>query len=324
MAWYADYSAGRPTPAALKAADFSGVLRYIGLGSEGKQINAGEYVAMKRAGMQVLLVAERGLQDAWGGYALGVQNAREALADARFNGIPDSVPIAAAADAHAVSQQQISRAVDYARAFSDVLGKQRAGFYGFVEVLNAVHAAGVVSWYWRCGSEPSAAEKKWVHFWQRNKAPTLITVQGVPCDINEVYLPVGGGGGGTTVALSDADVKRINDDWDRRHPNLNVVDIGEYVMRALVPNPVSGKWEQLRQSVGWNENRLYGRLAAAFAAGNQAMLKAINEGRETTQEQIMDAIRDAVDQLEDPAPDPENTPVRQLSDGNLFGDDDTI
>lgn len=204
MQW-ADYSGGRPSGAALKAASFGGVLRYVGLGTSGKRINPTEYKDLVASGIQVLLVAELGTGDAWGtssddDYARGRANAQVALADAHGCDIPDSVGIAAAADAHAANQQQINDAVAYARGFRDVLGLARTGFYGFSETLNAVHNAGVASWFWKCGSIPTADEAKWVNFWQRNAAPTTRVVGGVVCDINEQYRPVGstGGGGGAT------------------------------------------------------------------------------------------------------------------------------
>jgi hypothetical protein len=196
MPQWADYSGGRPPGVALKAAGFSGVLRYVGLGSGSKRINAAEYRELTAAGVQVLLVAELGTGDAWGtgsddDYARGRANAQAALQDARTAGVPDSVGIAAAADAHATTQWQINDAVAYTRGFRDVLGLARTGFYGFSETLNAVHDAGVASWFWRCGSQPNAQEKTWVNFWQRNTAPTVRVVSGISCDINEQYNPVG-------------------------------------------------------------------------------------------------------------------------------------
>jgi hypothetical protein len=193
MQW-ADYSGGRPSGAALRGAGFGGAIRYVGLGGgaslPGKRITAAEYRDLTGAGVQVLLVCEGDTTDAWGGYAAGVANARIALADARALGIPDAVGIAAAADAHAANQAQITAAVEYARGFQDVLGKTRTGFYGFQETVTAVRTAGVGSWYWRCGSQPSATEKAWTHLWQRNQAPTVRVVSGVTCDINEQYLPI--------------------------------------------------------------------------------------------------------------------------------------
>lgn len=190
MALWADYSGGRPTGAALRAAGFAGVIRYVGLGGSAKRITADEYRELRSAGIDVLLVAELATGDAWGGYSAGLANARAALDDARALGIPDTIGIAAAADAHAANQGQIAAAVEYTRGFRDVLGLGRTGFYGFVETSNAVRAAGVASWHWRCGAYPDAAARTWVHFWQRNSGLTTTSVSGVTCDINDQLNPL--------------------------------------------------------------------------------------------------------------------------------------
>jgi hypothetical protein len=172
------------------------VIRYIGLGGEGKQLIASEYKDLVTVfgAQNVLIVAEAGTGDAWGtdtddDYARGVAYGNLSVADARAQGVPDWVPLACAADAHAQAFQ-LDDVVRYARGFEAAVGKPRCGFYGFSETLTAVHSAGIGSWYWRCGSEPTVTEKAWVNFWQRNTAPTVRTVAGVVCDINEVYHPI--------------------------------------------------------------------------------------------------------------------------------------
>jgi hypothetical protein len=102
-------------------------------------------------------------------------------------GIPDSVPIAWAADAHA-NPDQVRQALDYGRGFQSVLGA-RTGVYGFIEVVRAAKNAGLGTWYWLAGSKPSAADQKWINFWQRNDSTR--TVSGTVIDINEVYAPMG-------------------------------------------------------------------------------------------------------------------------------------
>jgi hypothetical protein len=193
VVWF-DYSAGRPPGAAIRAAGGEGVIRYIGLGSESKQITGPEYLDLVAAGVKVLLVVELDVNDAWGGpydddRARGRANATIGLNAARARGIPDSVGMAAAADAHAANAQQITDAVAYAQGFADVLGKARTGFYGFFETLNAVHAAGVAGWYWRCGAEPQGPDRAWVNLWQRNNGQTTTFIQGVQCDINDMLNP---------------------------------------------------------------------------------------------------------------------------------------
>lgn len=191
MGKWGDYSGGRPTAAALKAAGYTGVIRYIGLGSAGKRITNAEYQDLTSHGLQVLLVAELNTHDAEGGYQAGRANATTALADARILGIPDTVGIAAACDEH-LTGAQIPAAVDYARGFQDIIGRDRCGIYGFIEFTTACKNAGVGSWYWRCGTKPSVADQQWTHFWQRNTGVTQEAVAGITVDINDQLLPVGG------------------------------------------------------------------------------------------------------------------------------------
>jgi len=192
----ADYSGGRPTGAALLAAGFGVALRYVGLGAAGKRLTAAEYKNLRAAGQVVLTVAELGTTDSWGtstddDYARGVANAKVALADCRACGIPESeIFVFAASDSHAAAQWQITDTVKYVTGFRDVLTLPRTGHYGFVETQTAVHNAGVASGYWRCGSQPAAADKAWVNYWQRNAAPTTRIVSNVVCDVNDEYHPI--------------------------------------------------------------------------------------------------------------------------------------
>lgn len=187
---WADYSGGYPGAASLAAAGFSGAIRYIGKGTAGKRLTAAERQDFDAHGFAYLLVCELDTHDAEGGYAAGRSFAQVALADARANGVPDSVGIACAADEH-LTTAQIPGAVEYARGFRDVVGQSRHGAYGFSEFLAAVHAAGLASWYWQSGSPPSVTETDgYVHFWQRNTGQTTSSVNGVTCDISDQLLPL--------------------------------------------------------------------------------------------------------------------------------------
>jgi Domain of unknown function (DUF1906) len=191
--WF-DYSGGRPTGAALKKAGATGTFRYAGLGAAGKRITAAEYADLTAAGIAVLFVSELGTNDSWGtstddDYARGKANALATIADLKAAKVPaDKMFVAAASDAHTTAQWQVTDTVKYVTAYRDVFSLAFAGHYGFSDSQTAVHAAGVASWYWRCGTEPT---EDWVHFWQRNVAPNVLTVAGVQCDINEQYLPIG-------------------------------------------------------------------------------------------------------------------------------------
>lgn len=251
---YADYSAGRPSGKALWDNGFRGAIRYIGMGSAGKKLIASEYVDLVQTfgADNVLLVVELGTGDSWGSatdddYARGRAYAQAGLNEARAAGVPDWVGIAAASDAHAGPQWQITDTVNYVRGFRDVLGLARTGHYGFVETNVAVHNAGMASWYWRCGSEPSGrwepttnmwtGDKAWVNFWQKNNPPDNVRyAAGIQCDVNEVYHPFAGGN--DMFEQPDRDMLRALKDVlvNQRHsmvpdagPNDNF-DTGQYVV----------------------------------------------------------------------------------------------
>jgi hypothetical protein len=200
---WGDYSGGRPSGDALLRGGFSGVIRYAGMGNAGKRITAAEYkdLVATFGAENVHFVVELGTGDTWGSVtdddrARGQAYARAGLADLRAAGVPDWVGVAGASDAHATSPWQITDTVEFQQGFIDVLGLARTGHYGFQETQVRVHDAGAATWFWRCGSEPSIEDKKWVNVWQRNPGnrigPTSVTVSGVAVDVNQVYRPISG------------------------------------------------------------------------------------------------------------------------------------
>ena len=188
MTIWADYSGRPPGGAALRAAGFTGVLRYCGRPGLVKNITAAEYQDLINHGLGVLLVYEHFTADVTGGHPAGVANAQAALADARACGIPDTVGIAAASDEH-LTAAQVREGLDYLTGFASVLGLARTGAYGFGEYIDAVKAAGKASWFWQAGHAPAA--NSGVHFWQRNAGQTTITLNGTTCDIDDQLLPIG-------------------------------------------------------------------------------------------------------------------------------------
>lgn len=275
MTWL-DYSAGRPTGAALKAAGVTGVLRYLWAGSSSKVITAAEYQDLVANGIRVALVVEQSTDDAWKAvddYAQGQSWATSARSAARSLGIPDTVPIAAAADAHATGSQ-ITDAVAYTKGFRDVLGLQRTGIYGFREVVTAVRSAGAAGWFWLCGSAPSTSDQSWLHFWQRNDGTTAVS--GVIADINVQYqsLPQG-----ATMDWSDSIGTRSNGTAIKAGDAIANLYLGAYY----------GGGDAGKSAVYPTVNNIFAKLDNLTTQINGVALQLIQLNGAETQEQQVEA-----------------------------------
>jgi hypothetical protein len=178
-----DYSAGPLDPAAILAAGFSCVFRYVddpNLGLPAKCITLTEYNELVAAGVDVYLVFEHFTDDYTAGFLGGVVNAQRALNGASWLGY--SGPIFMAIDTH-LELQQLSTAIDYLDGAEHILGGA-LGVYGFVELIQVCQAQSLGSVLWQCGHEPGTG----VHIWQDNTETA--TVDGVTCDIDRILIPL--------------------------------------------------------------------------------------------------------------------------------------
>jgi hypothetical protein len=185
-----DYSQGRPSGAALKAAGVAGVMRYVGVGGSStlpaKRLTAAELVDLTGHGLIVLGAVESSTTRSNAGRTAGIADGKAALTDP----VTKTLPILFATN----DQPEWSQAnVDYAAGFQSIVGRARTGVYGFGPFLSACHAVGLGSVYWQAGPAPSrTGTAALVHFWQRQggavqaadgpTSPTVISVAGVPCD----------------------------------------------------------------------------------------------------------------------------------------------
>ena len=194
-ALWGDY-VGYPGGAALRAAGFAGVVRYVGIGGSAKRLTAAEYADLTGHGLQVLGVVESTTTEADDGYGTGVSDAQAALSDiADLTGGRGLDFVFATND----KTTYIAADVDYVRGFASVLGVARTGVYGFSDFLGAVRGAGAASVFWQCGHPPSlTGTGDFVHFWQRQgtagdasdgpATPTTATVGGVSVDLDNQRL----------------------------------------------------------------------------------------------------------------------------------------
>lgn len=219
MTVWVDFSGTPPSGKSLVEAGVEGVLGYIGLGRESKQIHRAVHDDYVDHGLRMGLVAELGIDDAWTSqddYKTGQIRADIALKDAQVD-CPTFEFICCAADAHASSAAQINDAVAYAHGFSSILGFSLAGFYGFRETDLAVYNSGACLVHWRAGSEPTGSDREWVNFWQRSinnpGRPATGFIGGTKVDYDEVVKELNpmSGEADRLVRDIDAKLKRIQD-----------------------------------------------------------------------------------------------------------------
>ncbi|WP_031467086.1 glycoside hydrolase domain-containing protein [Sciscionella sediminilitoris] len=179
---FADYSAGRLTGEQLKAAGFTGSVRYLGTPGRAKNTTPLEVASHLAAGLEVHGVYEHNTMDWATGYAGGVAAGEALLADANRCGLPASSALFVCADRHLTTRQG-QQFRTYVLGARSILGS-RCGAYGFGEAIDAVADLGV--WLWQCGSR--RAIRPGTHLYQRNDATRR--VGGIVCDINELRQPL--------------------------------------------------------------------------------------------------------------------------------------
>ena len=142
-----DYSFARPGGAAIKAAGYEFVCRYLA-SSAGKAITKAEALDLQANGLALVLVFEDYANQALNGQAQGVADAQEALAQANALGFPADRPIYFAVDFDATKAQQAP--IDaYLQGAASVIGAARVGIYGGFYVVKRCLDNGTAVWAWQ-------------------------------------------------------------------------------------------------------------------------------------------------------------------------------
>lgn len=205
-----DYSAGYPGGAAVAAAGYSGVIRY--LRKEGtsvvKPITPAEFADMQAHLRDVALIYQH-VQQArpQAGRPAGVHDAQWAHARALELGGGEPRAIYFAVDFDAVP----STVADYFAGCGDQLGVDQVGVYGSYRVAQYLLDQGLVRWAWQCTAWSHGAVEPRAHLYQRLGT---VTVGGVACDVNDVLAPDYGQYG----------VDEMNDEDRRMLFNLDAVN----------------------------------------------------------------------------------------------------
>lgn len=184
-----DYSAGKLSSAAIKAARFNGqaitgAIRYIDspVNLKTKHTSVAEYNDLVSHGIKVRLVFESGVNDSAGGRAAGVAFAQRALAGADSLGYTGVIYFCN----DQTTLPSISNWQAYLDGAASVLGIRRVGAYGFRNAIDA--AQGHASTFWQSGAQ--SALRPGINAWQWNNGNT--TIAGIVCDVNYVYSDYSG------------------------------------------------------------------------------------------------------------------------------------
>lgn len=190
-----DYSGGRPSGRAVRAAGYTFVVRYLPNGLSGRvNISAAEVADMRANGVDVVLVWERkiiGQPDrATAGYNIGVADAAAAQTQAVICGLGD-LPIYMAVDfdipdyapGNPDPRAKLGPVGDYLAGAASVLGRARTGVYGGYYAVKRALDAGLVSWAWQTAAwSGGQVDKDRINLFQRIGT---VPVDGVDCDVNE-------------------------------------------------------------------------------------------------------------------------------------------
>jgi hypothetical protein len=182
-----DFSAGLPSPEAIIAGGFSGVVAYIKKnpsgGSTGVHGITGDYYrSLIAAGLEVNLVYEAvDRLRPFLGYNAGKADGDWVKSQLAAEGIPARNVFMAHDIWETYTQEQIQASRDYQRGAHDSLGDV-AGAYAFAWFLKIVQADRTAGKLWLTGSPSSKFDG--LHLYQRNYGQ--INAGGIMCDVNEV------------------------------------------------------------------------------------------------------------------------------------------
>ena len=136
------------TPASqVKAAGFSGVLRYLSHDA-GKSLDAAEVADFAMAGLAIGVVWESYARRSLEGFAAGAQDAKDSVAQLAALGMPSNQVVYFAVDFDTTEAQQ-APIDDYLRGAASVIGVDRVGSYGSYYIVKRTHDNGTAKWFWQ-------------------------------------------------------------------------------------------------------------------------------------------------------------------------------
>lgn len=179
-----DFSWARPGSAAIKAAGFEFVQRYVPYqGNQGKGLTAAEIADYRANGLAIGVVFESTAGRHLDGMAAGADDAKESIRVLDAIGFPGELPIYFAVDFDATAAQM--DAIDqYQLGAQSVLGKTRVGIYGSYAVIDHCWKAGTAHYLWQTYAWSGGKTHPERHLYQYSNGEK---VNGQEVDYNYAY-----------------------------------------------------------------------------------------------------------------------------------------
>ncbi|MCX4091858.1 glycoside hydrolase domain-containing protein [Nocardia sp. alder85J] len=241
-----DYAGGRPGGAAIAAAGYTFVVRYLsdgGPGLPGKLLTPAEADDLRANHIDIVGNWETTATRMLDGYDAGAHDAEAALAQVLACGGSAGRPVYFSADFDATPAQQVP--IDaYLRGAGTVLQPANVGIYGGYWPVSRALDNGTAAWAWQTGAWSGGNIDSRVNLYQRIG---FVWVGGVECDENEAHTDdfgqwsVFGKGGDMqlTDTLTDAygNPVSVGDilKWISFHADLTVDGIGGPGSRSSLP-----------------------------------------------------------------------------------------
>ena len=177
-----DYSWARPGGAAIKAAGFDFVMRYVPYpGDGGKGLTVEEIADLRANGLSIGLVFESTAGRALDGYEAGIADAQQVTRSILALDFPQNLPIFFAVDFDAQSSDMPGIKY-YLDGVAYVLGYGRVGVYSSYRVIGHCYDISKATWYWQTYAWSDGLQHPKRHLLQYSNGETL---NGGAVDYNE-------------------------------------------------------------------------------------------------------------------------------------------
>jgi hypothetical protein len=184
-----DYSFSRPTATRLKAAGKQFAVRYLSTdtpGAHGKILFRGEANALAAAGIWIVSNWEFDVGDWKGGFNAGVNFAREAARQHTAAGGPAGRPIYFSVDSDVSAAQLAGPITQYFKGIISVIGLDRTGVYGGIEVVDYLAQHHLASWFWQTYAW---SDGRWSAHNNAEQYDNGVTVAGATVDLDRAKGP---------------------------------------------------------------------------------------------------------------------------------------